>query len=39
MTETTDESPVRAQHKINTKNLRKSGEPASAFIYCLYIKR
>ena len=32
MTERTDESTVRSQHIRNTKNLRKSEEPASAFI-------
>lgn len=31
MTEMTDESAVRSQHKRNTKNLRKSEEPASEF--------
>jgi len=37
MTETTDESAVISKHKGNTKHWRISGEPASAFIYFIYI--
>ena len=36
MTEMTDDHAVRCHHKRNAKNLRKSEEPVSAFIY-IYI--
>jgi hypothetical protein len=40
MTEMTDESAVRSQHKRNSKDLRKSEEPASAFVIIyIYIRK
>jgi hypothetical protein len=39
VTETTDESTVRSQHKRSTKNLRKSVEPASAFIIIYILEK
>jgi hypothetical protein len=39
VTETTDESAVRPQHKRITNNLRKSEEPASAFIIIYILEK
>jgi hypothetical protein len=39
VTETTDESAVRSKHKRNTKNLRKSEGPASAFVIIYILEK
>ena len=39
MTEITDESAVRSQHKRNTKDLRKCEEPASAFVIIYILEK